>query len=86
MGTGGYLAVIIVGSWFGYIVSAYLSDIIGQRKNFFIFAIGSLLIAIAYTQTEISDRLMLRTWISSRLLRLRNLQRHGTRAYRTVSD
>ena len=59
MGTGGYLAVIIVGSWFGYVVSAYLSDAIGRRKNFFIFAIGSLLIAVAYTQTEISDRLML---------------------------
>ena len=59
MGAGGYLAVIIVGSWFGYVVSAYLSDAIGRRKNFFIFAIGSLLIAVAYTQTEISDRLML---------------------------
>jgi len=59
MSTGGYLAVIIVGSWSGYIVSAYLSDAIGRRKNFFVFAIGSLLIAIAYTQTEISDPLML---------------------------
>ena len=59
LGTGGYLAVIIIGSWFGYIVSAYLSDGIGRRKNFFIFAVGSLLIAIAYTQTEISDSLML---------------------------
>jgi len=59
LGTGGYLAVIIVGSWLGYITSAYLSDAIGRRKNFFIFAIGSLLIAVAYTQTEISDSLML---------------------------
>jgi MFS family permease len=59
LGTGGYLAVIIIGSWCGYIVSAYLADGIGRRKNFFIFAIGSLLIAIAYTQTEISDSLML---------------------------
>ena len=59
LGTGGYLAVIIVGSWFGYVTSAYLSDAIGRRKNFFIFAIGSLLIAIAYTQTEISDSMML---------------------------
>jgi MFS family permease len=59
MGTGGYLAVIIAGSWCGYVVSAYLSDGIGRRKNFFIFAIGSLLIAIAYTQTNISDALML---------------------------
>ncbi len=59
LGTGGYLAVIIVGSWLGYVTSAYLSDAIGRRKNFFIFAIGSLLIAIAYTQTEISDSMML---------------------------
>jgi MFS family permease len=59
LGTGGYLAVIIVGSWFGYIVSAYLSDAIGRRKNFFIFAVGSFLIAVAYSQAEISDSLML---------------------------
>jgi len=59
MSTGGYLAVIVVGSWFGYIVSAYLSDAIGRRKNFLIFAIGSLLIAIAYTQTQISNAMML---------------------------
>src|SRR5581483_10257329 len=49
LSTGGYLAVIIFGSWCGYIVSAYLNDAIGRRKNFFVFAIGSLLIAIAYT-------------------------------------
>jgi MFS family permease len=59
LGTGGYLAVIIVGSWVGYIVSAYLADGVGRRKNFFIFAVGSFLIAIAYTQLQISDALML---------------------------
>ena len=59
LSTGGYLAVIIVGSWCGYIVSAYLNDAVGRRKNFFIFAIGSLLIAIAYTQAQISDTMML---------------------------
>jgi MFS family permease len=59
LSTGGYLAVIIVGSWFGYIVSAYLSDAIGRRKNFFIFTIGSFLIAVAYTQADISNALML---------------------------
>jgi MFS family permease len=59
LGTGGYLAVIIVGSWCGYIASAYLSDALGRRKNFFIFAVGSLLIAIAYTQAQISDAMML---------------------------
>jgi MFS family permease len=59
LGTGGYLAVIIFGSWLGYKVSAYLSDAIGRRKNFFIFAVGSLVIAVAYTQAGISDSMML---------------------------
>jgi MFS family permease len=59
LSTGGYLGVIIIGSWCGYLVSAYLNDAIGRRKNFFVFAIGSLLIAIAYTQAQISDAMML---------------------------
>ena len=59
LGTGGYLAVIIVGSWCGYIVSAYLCDAIGRRKNFFIYAVGSFLIAAFYTQAQISDSAML---------------------------
>src|SRR6202042_1892445 len=54
LGTGGYLAVIIVGSWCGYILSAYLNDAIGRRKNFFVFAIGSLLIPVACTPPQIS--------------------------------
>ena len=59
MGTGGYLAVIIVGSFCGYITSAYLSDRMGRRPNFFLFAIGSMVIALAYTQFDISDAAML---------------------------
>jgi MFS family permease len=59
VGTGGYLAVIIVGSWLGYIVSAYLCDAVGRRKNFLIYAVGSMAIAIAYTQVEISNSTML---------------------------
>lgn len=59
LGSGFYLAVIIVGSWCGYVASAYLCDWIGRRKNFFIYAIGSLVIAIAYTELQISDSIML---------------------------
>jgi MFS family permease len=59
LGSGLYLAVIIIGSWCGYLVSAYLCDWIGRRKNFFIYAIGSLVIAVAYTEMQISDSLML---------------------------
>jgi MFS family permease len=59
LGSGFYLGIIIIGSWCGYIASAYWSDMLGRRKNFFIFAIGSLVIAVAYTELQISDSLML---------------------------
>ncbi|MGB8842884.1 MAG: MFS transporter, partial [Aliidongia sp.] len=59
LGSGGYLAVIIAGSFVGYLSSAYLADGIGRRRNFFLFSIGSLLIAIGYTQFQVSDGLML---------------------------
>jgi MFS family permease len=59
LGSGFYLAIIIIGSWCGYIASAYLCDRIGRRKNFFIYAIGSLVIALAYTEMQISDAMML---------------------------
>ena len=59
LGTGGYLAVIIVGSFFGYVTSAYLSDFLGRRRNFLVFAIGSAAIAVGYTQFALSDEIML---------------------------
>jgi MFS family permease len=59
LGSGFYLAMIIAGSWCGYIASAYWSDMIGRRKNFFIFAIGSLVITVAYTEMRVSDSMML---------------------------
>ena len=59
LNTGGYLAVIIVGSFIGYIVSAYLNDRMGRRLNFFLFAVGSAVLAFAYTQFDISDAQML---------------------------
>ena len=59
LGTGGYLAVIIIGSFFGYITSAYLSDFLGRRRNFLVFAIGSAAIAVGYTQFALSDEVML---------------------------
>ena len=59
LGSGLYLGVIIVGSFVGYISSAYLSDAIGRRPNFLLFAIGSAIIALGYTQIAVSDDLML---------------------------
>jgi MFS family permease len=59
LGTGGYLAVVIVGSLVGYWVSAWLSDRIGRRSNFFLFAVCSILTVVGYTQVPLDDQFML---------------------------
>ncbi|HJV00595.1 MFS transporter [Duganella sp. LX20W] len=59
LGTGGYLAMVIVGSYVGYIVSAFLTDLLGRKKNFILFALGSLCIAFAYTRLPVTDNVML---------------------------
>ena len=55
LNTGGYLAVVICSSFLGYVVGAYLSDGIGRRRTFFLFSIGAMLTAIAYTALPLSD-------------------------------
>jgi len=59
LGTGSYLGVIITGSFCGYITSAYLNDVLGRRKTFLLFAVGSITIVLSYTQIAISNELML---------------------------
>jgi MFS family permease len=59
LNTGLYTFVIIFGSFMGYLGAAYLSDYLGRRKTFFVFAVGSATIAILYTQIPITDTMML---------------------------
>jgi len=59
MNTGYYTMVVIVGSFIGYLVAAYLADHIGRKNTFFIFAAGSALIAVAYTMLPIQNGWML---------------------------
>jgi MFS family permease len=56
--SGGYLAVIIVGSFIGYLVSAWLNDRIGRRANFILFALCSVVIVVAYTLIPVNDAVM----------------------------
>jgi MFS family permease len=55
VGTGSYLLVVIVGLFIGYIVGAYLKDILGRRANFITFAVLSGISIIVYTQLNITD-------------------------------
>ena len=57
--TGAYLVVIIAGALAGYLVAAWLSDRIGRRNTFFLFALCSALIAVIYTLLPISNATML---------------------------
>jgi sugar phosphate permease len=59
LGTGGYLAIVIAGSFAGYLISAWLSDRIGRRMNFVLFAACSILTVVAYTQIPVTDGVML---------------------------
>jgi len=59
LGTGGYLAVIIIGSFIGGLVSAWLNDRVGRRPTFILFAVLSLITVIGYTQIPLDDRTML---------------------------
>ncbi len=59
LNTGGYLFVVIVGSFVGYLISAWLADRLGRRRTLILFAVCSFVTVTAYTFLPISNRLML---------------------------
>jgi MFS family permease len=59
IGTGTYLAVIIAGSYAGYLCGAFLSDRLGRRLNFIVFAAASMVIALVYTRVPMNNLTML---------------------------
>jgi MFS family permease len=58
VGSTGYLALLIVGSFAGYLAGAWLADRIGRRRMFIVFSGGALLLTIAYTQLGVSNDAM----------------------------
>ncbi len=59
LNTGGYLCVIIAGSFVGYMVSAWLADRLGRKRTLVLYAIGSFLTAVAYSYFLIGNSAML---------------------------
>jgi MFS family permease len=59
LGTGGYLAVNILGSFLGYLISAHLSDWLGRRRTFMLMACLAALTVSCYTQLSLSNSAVL---------------------------
>lgn len=59
LNTGGYLLVLIGGSFFGYLTSAYLSDRSGRKNCFILFAVSAAVLVITYTLLPMTDVAML---------------------------
>ena len=55
----GYLAVLISGSFCGYLSGGFLADRIGRRLQFAIFAIGAGIVAVTYTSLSFGNGTML---------------------------
>ncbi|MBV9461249.1 MAG: MFS transporter [Bradyrhizobium sp.] len=51
----GYLAALIIGSFTGYLVGAWLADRIGRRKLFLIFSLGAIAVVLLYTQLPLTN-------------------------------
>jgi MFS family permease len=58
-GSASYLAVIISGSFAGYLAGAWLADKLGRRPLFFIFAIGAAATVVIYTKITFSNQALL---------------------------
>lgn len=59
LGSGAYMAVLIIGSWVGFMTAAQLADRIGRRNTFYLFTAGAGAIAVVYTLIPITDAMML---------------------------
>ncbi len=57
--TGGYLLVVIAGSFAGYLTAAHLADRIGRKWTLILFAVLSFMTVLLYTVLPISNHVML---------------------------
>ena len=58
VGSTGYLAALIIGSFIGYLVGAWLADRIGRRNLFLIFSLGAIAVVLLYTQLPLTNELL----------------------------
>ena len=58
VGSTGYLATLIIGSFIGYLVGAWLADRVGRRNLFLIFSLGAIVLILIYTQVSLSNNIL----------------------------
>jgi MFS family permease len=58
-GTGGYVAVQMIGALIGFLIGAYLADAIGRKWTFFISAVSTILMVIVYMYLPVANDLLL---------------------------
>src|ERR1700690_487110 len=54
----GYLAALIIGSFIGYLVGAWLADRIGRRNLFLYFSLGAIGVILLYTQLPLTNEVL----------------------------
>ena len=54
----GYLAALIIGSFIGYLVGAWLADRIGRRNLFLTFSLGAIAVVLLYTQLPLTNEIL----------------------------
>ena len=57
--TTGYLLMVITGSLAGYLVSAWLTDVIGRRRGFILFAASATVLILLYTRMPVAGGMFL---------------------------
>ena len=59
VGTGSYLASVIIGSFLGYVLSGYLHDLLGRKLTFALYALLSALAIFLYTKIPVGANQLL---------------------------
>ncbi|MGW0835120.1 MFS transporter [Streptomyces prunicolor] len=59
VGTGGYLTFLISGAFLGYLTGGYLTDVLGRKRNIWLFALLSAICILAYTHIPIGSNTLL---------------------------
>jgi len=54
----GYLAALIIGSFAGYLVGAWLADRIGRRNLFLTFSLCAIAVVLLYTQLQLTNEVL----------------------------